>query len=220
MVKTIQNLLEKINFLLEKGQTITQNYIGQGYERHAPTVLFSEFKSACLFFISNVFGKESVYYQQFKTEVRDINYYYVESAIGILNAIKTEIESGWLISFKKLVEADVFCDFLEMAEYLLEEKYKDAAAVMIGSVLEEHLRSLCVENSVSLFDESNEKQIPKKASRLNDDLAKKGVYNKLTQKNVTSWLDLRNNAAHGKYGEYDLDQVHFMFQGVSHFLIK
>jgi len=107
-----------------------------------------------------------------------------------------------------------------MAEYLLEENYKDAAAVMIGSVLEEHLRSLCVENSVSLFDESNEKQIPKKASRLNDDLAKKGVYNKLTQKNVTSWLDLRNNAAHGKYVEYNIGQVKLMDQGVSQFLNK
>lgn len=220
MEKNNQKLLEKINFLLGKGQTITQNYVGQRYERHAPTVLFSEFKSACLSFISNVFGKESVYYQQFKTEVRDINYYYVESAIGILNAIKSEIESGWLISFKKLVEADVFCDFLEMAEYLLEENYKDAAAVMIGSVLEEHLRSLCVENSISIYDEGKEKQVPKKASRLNDDLAKSGVYNKLVQKNVTSWLDLRNNAAHGKYGEYNIDQVKLMYQGVFQFLNK
>lgn len=215
-----QKLLEKINFLLEKGQTITQNYLGQRYERYAPSILFSEFKSACLSFISNVFGKESVYYQQFKTEVRDSNYYYVESAIGILNAIKSEIESGWLFSFKKLVEADVFCDFLEMAEYLLEEKYKDAAAVMIGSVLEEHLRSLCKENSIPVFDESNGKQVPKKASRLNDDLAKNGVYNKLTQKNVTSWLDLRNNAAHGKFEEYNIDQVNLMYQGVSQFLNK
>jgi hypothetical protein len=217
MEKTNQKLLERVNFLLDKGQIITQNYLGEKYERYAPSILFSEFKSASLSFISNVFGKESVYYQQFKAEVKDSNFYYVESAIGILNAIKTEIESGWLISFKKLVEADVFCDFLEMAEYLLEEKYKDAAAVMIGSVLEEHLRSLCVENSVSLFDESNEKQIPKKASRLNDDLAKKGVYNKLTQKNVTSWLDLRNNAAYGKYVEYNIGQVKLMYQGVSQF---
>ena len=139
---------------------------------------------------------------------------------GILNAIKTEVESGWLVSFKKLVEADVFCDFLEMSEYLLEENYKDPAAVMIGSVLEEHLRSLCVENSISIFDEGKEKQIPKKASRLNDDLAKKGVFNKLTQKSVTSWLDLRNNAAHGKYGEYNIDQVKLMYQGVFQFINK
>lgn len=220
MEKSNQKLLEKINFLLEKGQNITQNYLDEGFERYAPSILFSEFKSGCLSFILNVFGPDSVYYQQFKTEVKASNFYYVESAIGILNAIKTEIESGWLISFKKLVEADVFCDFLEMAEYLLEENYKDAAAVMIGSVLEEHLRSLCAENSISIYDEGKEKQIPKKASRLNDDLAKNSVYNKLTQKTVTSWLDLRNNAAHGKYDEYNIDQVKLMYQGVFQFLNK
>ncbi|MEB2780771.1 hypothetical protein U3A58_10235 [Algoriphagus sp. C2-6-M1] len=220
MEKTNQKLLEKINFLLGKGQTITQNYLGERYERYAPSILFSEFNSACLSFISNVIGAESVYYQQFKAEVRGSNYYYIESAIGILNAIKTEIESGWLISFKKLVEADVFCDFLEMAEYLMEENYKDPAAVMIGSVLEEHLRSLCVEKSIPIYDEGKEKQVPKKASRLNDDLAKNGVYNKLTQKTVTSWLDLRNNAAHGKYEEYNINQVKLMYQGVFQFLSK
>lgn len=220
MERNNEKLLEKINFLLGRGQNITQNYLGERYERYAPSILFSEFKSGCLSFIANVFGTDSVFYQQFKNEVKDSNYYYVESAIGILNSIKTEIESGWLVSFKKLVEADVFCDFLEMAEYLLKENYKDPAAVIIGSVLEEHLRSLCIENSISIFDENKEKQIPKKASRLNDDLAKKGVYNKLTQKTVTSWLDLRNNAAHGKYGEYNMDQAKLMYQGVFQFLNK
>ena len=34
-------------------------------------------------------------------------------------------------------------DFLDMAYHLLENDYKDASAVMIGSVLEEHLRQLC-----------------------------------------------------------------------------
>jgi hypothetical protein len=220
MENSNQKLLEKINFLLVKGQNITQNYLGERYERYAPRILFSEFKTGSLSFISNVFGTDSDYYQQFKAATKGSFYYDIESAIGILNAIKTEIESGWLISFKKLVEADVFCDFLEMAEYLLKEKYKDPAAVMIGSVLEEHLRSLCLENSIPVFDESKEKQIPKKASRLNDDLAKNGVYNKLIQKSVTSWLDLRNNAAHGKYEEYNIDQVKLMYQGVSQFLSK
>ena len=38
------------------------------------------------------------------------------------------------------------------------------------------------------------------------------VYNKLDQKSVTSWLDLKNKAAHEKYSEYTKDQVVLKFQ--------
>src|SRR4051794_19965214 len=52
---------------------------------------------------------------------------------GILKAIKNEIDNGWLVTMKGIVSAEIFTDFLEMAEHLLKEKYKDAAAVIIGS---------------------------------------------------------------------------------------
>lgn len=61
---------------------------------------------------------------------------------------------------------------------------------------------------------------PKKADRLNSDLAKSEAYTKLDQKSVTAWLDLRNNAAHGKYNEYTKEQVNFMFHGVTEFLAR
>jgi hypothetical protein len=44
--------------------------------------------------------------------------------------------------------------------------------------------------------------------------------NKLDQKNVTAWLDLRNKAAHGKYTEYQKDQVELMMQGVTQFMAR
>jgi len=55
---------------------------------------------------------------------------------------------------------------------------------------------------------------------MNVDLCRNGVYNTLVQKSVTAWLDLRNNAAHGKYGEYDLSQVKNLLQSVRDFIIK
>ncbi|SHO63865.1 hypothetical protein [Algoriphagus zhangzhouensis] len=220
MDKTKERLLSKVDFLLERGQNITRNYQGNGHERYAPSLLFSEFKSSSLSFIATIFGVESVYYHQFEIEVRSSYYYNVDSAIGILTAIKNEIETGWLISFKKLVEADVFSDFMEMAEHLLKGNYKDPSAVLIGSVLEEHLRTLCKENSILISEDKNGDLVPKKASRLNDELAKNGIYNKLVQKSVTAWLDLRNNAAHGHFGQYDIDQVKIMYQGVLQFLNK
>jgi len=51
-------------------------------------------------------------------------------------------------------------------------------------------------------------------------LAAATVYNKLDQKSVTSWLDLRNKAAHGQYSEYSKEQVNIMFQGVMNFISR
>ncbi|MGJ8715769.1 MAG: hypothetical protein ACSHXG_11745 [Maribacter stanieri] len=106
-----------------------------------------------------------------------------------------------------------------MSKHLLEKKYKDSAAVMIGSVLEEHLRQLCSKNSVAITFEKNEKLIPKKANLLNADLVKTEAYGVLEQKNVTAWLDLRNRAAHGKYEEYSIEQVDLMYLGVLNFIM-
>jgi hypothetical protein len=46
------------------------------------------------------------------------------------------------------------------------------------------------------------------------------VYNKLDHKNVIAWLDLRNNAAHGKYNEYTQEQVELMLSSVSDFISR
>jgi hypothetical protein len=60
----------------------------------------------------------------------------------------------------------------------------------------------------------------KKADQMNADLAKANVYNMLDQKQITTWLDLRNKAAHGKYSEYTEDQVGLMIQGVINFMAR
>lgn len=93
-----------------------------------------------------------------------------------MESIKHEIQEGWLTSIKQLITAEVFSDFLEMGKYLLDEKYKDPAAVVIGSVLEEHLRQLCKESAVEIELIKDGDLIPKKASVLNSDLTKAQAY--------------------------------------------
>ena len=126
-----------------------------------------------------------------------------------------------MFTVKGLIAAELFADFLEMADHLLQQGYKDPAAVIIGSVLEEHLRQLCNANSISTESKNNKGiLIPKKADRLNSDLAKENVYSKLDQKAVTMWLDLRNKAAHGKYDEYTSEQVTNMYSGITEFMAR
>lgn len=136
---------------------------------------------------------------------------------GILKALRTDYQSGYLQSVVELVHADVFADFLDMAQYLLEHNYKDAAAVITGSVLEAHLRKLCEKKSIPVTKSDGS---TKKADTLNSELAAANVYSKLDQKSVTAWLDLRNKAAHGHYSDYTKDQVTLMLQGVRDFAIR
>jgi hypothetical protein len=137
-------------------------------------------------------------------------------AAGVLIALGEAYRGGYLTRFAEFVHAELFSDFIEMAEYLLGEGYKDPAAVIVGSVLEEHLRQLCAKNDIAVA--ANGK--PKKADQLNADLASHQVYTKLDQKSVTGWLDLRNKAAHGKYGEYTKEQVGILLTSVQDFMAR
>jgi hypothetical protein len=136
--------------------------------------------------------------------------------IGVLRALRRDYAEGFLTSVKGLVRAEVFADFLMMAEHLLETGYKDPSAVLVGGVLEEHLRALCVARSISIEISGK----PKKADAMNNDLSQADVYNKLDQKNVTAWLDLRNKAAHGQYDQYTREQVATMLSGVTEFTAR
>jgi hypothetical protein len=110
----------------------------------------------------------------------------------------------------------VFSDFLEMAEHLLDQGYKDPAAVLVGGVLEQHLRKLCLRAQVSTEQDGR----PKKADLMNSELAAANVYGKLDQKSVTSWLGLRNHAAHAEYDRYSVERTRVMLFGVRDFLAR
>ena len=135
---------------------------------------------------------------------------------GVIKAVQHEFKMGLLADFRGLVQADIFADFLEMGEYLLGEGYKDAAAVVIGSVLENTLRELAEANvNVIATRKPNGKLLT--IEPLNVECAKAVIYDKLVQKEVTSWGHLRNKAAHGEYNGYDADQVKMMLLFVKKF---
>ena len=140
----------------------------------------------------------------------------MRTKVGALRALRRDYDAGYLSSVQSLVRAEVFADFLEMAEHLLQQGYKDPCAVLVGGVLEDHLRSLCQGRGIPLQMSGK----PKKTDSMNNDLASADVYSKLDQKNVTAWLDLRNKAAHAQYGEYNHDQVQNLLIGVREFAAR
>ena len=216
----IDEIKQRVNELINLAGQVLNTRRHDTYFHYVSSEIFNEFRSASLSFLRNTFGSEHPFYKEFYANAKKATPNDTEEGLGILKAAKQEIDGGWIFTIKGLISAEIFSDFLEMSEYLLKEKYKDPAAIMTGSVLEEHLRQLCTKNNISVETIKEGKHIPKKADLLNSELASANVYNKLDQKSITSWLDLRNKAAHGNYAEYTTEQVELMYQSVANFIAR
>ncbi|MBG6130728.1 MULTISPECIES: hypothetical protein [unclassified Aquimarina] len=216
-----QKLIERVDYLIGLGQRVraTEKY-GEFVGSYVDSGLQMGFRTASLSFIKTLYGDNHPYYTDYDVRVQGDGLDQTDYGINILIVIKTEIENDWLYTIKGIISAEIFSDFMDMAEHLLENGYKDPAAVMIGSVLEEHIRQLCLKNGIDTTRERSGKNVPVSADSMNNELAKAGVYNKLDQKNITAQLDLRNKAAHGHYAEYDKSQVEVMYKSVLDFITR
>ncbi len=168
-------------------------------------------------------GSHGTYADQVADIVSDTRFYGGQIAsrlCGVAASLKADIEAGYLDTFGELVHGEVFGDYLGMASHLVDESYKDAAAVIAGSTLEAHLRQLCAKAGVPTEHSTKDGPRPNKADTMNADLVKAGVYEKGDQKNVTAWLDLRNHAAHGEYKKYEPGQVGLMIDGIRDFITR
>jgi hypothetical protein len=177
--------------------------------------------TACLALLDRLAGPESAY-RRAAQEKRDEGYplasnYTLAHFFGVLLAFRADVEAGFTQRLQEIVHADVFGDFLEMADELQKKGYKDPAAVLAGSVLEEHLRNLAQKNGVAITDATGN---PPKPSRVNDALKAATVYSNLEHKSVIAWFDLRNDAAHGHRDNYDDRQVAALIRDVRDFMIR
>ena len=174
--------------------------------------------------IKTLCPKDNVYFERFSSilkekgtlfyNIHSNHYEHLGIILGCVKAVFDDFQRGLLKNIKSLLRAEIFGDFLEMAEYLLNEGYKDPAAVLIGAVLENSLKKLAIQNGLSIKKAGG---ALKTIEPLNQELYKDEVYNKLVQKQVTSWGELRNNAAHGDYDKYDAEQVRMMLLFVQKF---
>lgn len=217
MKQTEQKILERIDHLIEKGIETKGRYIssppnviGGGHIEYTP---FNEWKNSSENLVIRVAGENSHYYKNFIEKVKNAWPEHAEIGIGILKALKDDIESGFLTNVRELVIAEVFTDLLDMAKHLLEAEYKDPAASLVGAVLEDGLRKICEKDDVQIKSSDD-------IGALNTKLANKEVYNRLVQKQIQAWKAVRDSADHGKFNEYKKEDVEAMLQGVQRFLTE
>lgn len=175
----------------------------------------SEWKVKTKSLLVNACGADSEHYKEFTGAekpygVMDTSYEVLLRVRPIFRAAKEDYEGGYLATVRSLIQAEVFDSVLEQASELLDSGYHIAAAVIAGVALETALRELCDRSAIAHGS----------MSRMNDDLAKAGVYNRNQQKRIIALAGIRNSAAHGKGDEFSTGDVKSMIQEVEQFLAQ
>jgi len=206
-----ESILGRLDSLIRMGERVLatkyDEHVGiMIYSGRVDAGLFQQWRTSSLAFL-NTLPSEYIYYREFEGSCKDSSYDDTQLGVAILRAAKEDIEGGYLQKVEALVSASVFSDFLEMAEHLLGNGYKDPAASLIGAVLEDGLRRICGNNNITVKSDDN-------ISSLNQKLADKGVYNRLKQREIEVWNKLRDYADHGHFDQYRPDDVSDMLKGV------
>jgi hypothetical protein len=152
---------------------------------------------------------------EYVTEARAVqghDGYRVLRYAGILRALEADVEAGFTRRIEELVHAEVFEDFLEMATELHAKGYHPAAAVVAGSVLEEHLRKLAQRAALS--------PVPRSVEDLGVALRKAGVVTEPERKIVQGWYGQRTEGAHGRPNNVIPEEVGRMIPGVREFMVR
>ena len=205
----LSSLIEKGEAVLATHRPLPPNYIGD-----RPTLdgqRFAEWRSQALVCLEQVFSSAHTYTESFESLTeKHGRTHSARAGLGILRAALEDVEQGHLTSLQDMATAEVFSDFLDQADHLLEHGYSVPAVSLAGAVLENGLRSLAERNGIAVKARDD-------LSALNSKLAAKSVYNRLRQKQIAVWIDVRNAADHGRFDEFTADDVADLVKGVRNF---
>jgi hypothetical protein len=179
------------------------------------TTDYSAWKTGSLNLIRLIAGESSATYKDFDGEIERIHNmkYQVDYGRGVISSLVTDLSYGLLGEIKNLAFAEVFTDFLEMAKHLLDQEYKDPAALLTGATLEEGLRKLASKNSITVSSSDVMASLAQK-------LVQGKVIDEIKRKQIMAWNEIRDKAAHGQFDQYSKEQVDLMITGIRDFLVN
>lgn len=128
-----------------------------------------------------------------------------------MRAVREDAEHGFLIDLRTLVAGEVFGDFLDMANHLLEQGYHVPAASLAGAVLEDGLRRVAGARFVELKPMDG-------AGAISSKVARAGAHSALWQRQLALAIEVRNNADHGRFEQLDPAVVREMLRIVQSYL--
>lgn len=178
---------------------------------------FSEWQSQTLAFLMSTFAAEHTYVSRFvdlthpSDGVSGPMGEHRDGGLGVLRAVREDVVDGYLRSLRDLISAEVFSDFLDMADHLLTEGYHHAAASLAGAVLEDGLRRTLAGRGAKATGN---------LESMNQIALDQNVYGPMVFKQVKVWIDIRNDADHGQFESVDPDRVRSMVRDLPAFIAR
>jgi hypothetical protein len=216
-VSVQDQILGEFKRLVEEGNQILHSagWDGREYKRTFPgDVEYLKFRTSALNLTRRACGENSDHYRQLQQIAADKqnkdNPAYMHQCVGVVHAALEDFSRCLLFDLKALVAAELLGDFLDQAEHLVAEGYHVPAASLAGAVLEDGLRQLCLKHSIPVAAKTS-------IETMNMALAKATVYDRLVQKQITAFADLRNNADHGHFAKVLPQDVEDMVKWVRRF---
>ena len=172
------NQARKVTYII----TSMQNLLQLVYSGNVPNHLNYEY------FIENIFSKISSqpeYISSYK-KVDKLTVY-----LEAFKAFRDDLDTGIISSLSNIVTIDIFSNLIDQAIQLREnntEPLDRAACVLTRIVLEDTLLKLCDNKNIILSNQ--------KASIANDELKRNTIYGQAKWREIQSWLDIGNKAAH------------------------
>jgi len=161
-----------------------------------------------------IFGKDSLQIKTFNNIRKNEKTKFaskVHKIKGLLEGAKEDLEKGFLLGQEFIIANEVFDSVLEEAKFFIfEQKNKDIGAILLRIVLEDAIRRIAKREEIEIGN--------KKVSVLNDELKSQNYFIQTTWRQNQAWLDIGNHAAHGKFENYDLNQVEIFYNGLVNFL--
>lgn len=220
-------LLKRFDELLDLGRKVSKMpcsfedmpVVGEGIDRSA----FISWQTRCVNLLTLIaeiktpLRTQVEHCQKMNNRKRNL-----DDIMAILQACRDDVAADMFSDLEKRVEAGVAVNYLEQAEQLMADK-KDAnythvaAAVLVGAVLEKSLRTICKRHNppISLAKPGGKE---KTINPLIDDLKKANYFNEIEAKQLRTWADIRNAAAHGHSEKFLRNDVSLMIDGIQNFL--
>jgi len=185
-------------------------------KNRAAESIYVEWRLSSLSFVENLVGTESRYFAALANTSEDFEHLplmvsNISRGLASLRALREEVEFGPVVGIEGLVSAEIFDDFLEMAEHLWQQHYVAVVPSLVGAVLEDGLKRIARRRSVTVKEEDS-------IAGLNSRLFDAKAYSVLVRKKNEVWNTIRNNADHGKFDLNSNHDVEHMPEGVRDFL--
>lgn len=214
MEYTKKELIEQMNRLVDEGKNLAKK-IKKESNSNDLKIETQAWITQVQNIFHVVFGQKSVHTNHLYNVYQKVHFTYdfqIYPIIGVLKGAIDDIENGFLDKIEKRIEISLSDDILLQSKNILDQGNKDISAILNRIILERIIKRDARDNGIKIDN--------RKTSVLNNKLKENNIYKKPKWRQIQTYLDVGNSAAHGSFEDYDFKIVNKMIEFVEDLLIN